>query len=167
MKDEVGTDELADLLGCSAETIRGLTRKHVLAKVGRTYPVAESVRRAMANLRSTAGAAGRPVASDVAEQRARKLRLECDAIERQEMEACGKLIPADDMVRDLTTRFRQFRDGMLQFPATIAWLDRETHYRLVEKIRELLTDFADGRPYLHVDEPKENAKELPEFWRPP
>ena len=49
MKDEMTTDELAALLGCSAETVRGLTRRHVLAKVGKSYPTAESVRRAMAS----------------------------------------------------------------------------------------------------------------------
>ena len=36
MKDELSTDELAALLGCSAETVRELTRRHVLAKVGKS-----------------------------------------------------------------------------------------------------------------------------------
>jgi hypothetical protein len=78
----------------------------------------------------------------VSEQRAPKLRLECDAIERQEAIECGKLILAADLERDLSSKFRSFRDGMLQFPSSLSWLDRTVHNRLVERIRELLTDFA-------------------------
>ena len=160
MKNEMSTDELAALFGCSAETIRGLTRRHVLAKVGKTYPVAESVRRGMANLRSTASAAGRPMASGVAEQRARKLKLECDKFEREEAVECGKLIPAADMVRDLSARFRQFRDAALQFPSTLPWLDREAHNRLLEAIRGWLTDFADGKfDYLRAELKSDVAQE--------
>jgi hypothetical protein len=157
MKDEMSTDELGALFGCSAETIRSMTRRHVLTKVGKAYPVAESVRRAIASLRSTASAAGRPMASGVAEMRARKLKLECDAMEREERAARGELMVAADLERDLTKRFREFRDGMLQFPSSVSWLDRELHRRLLERIRELLSDFADGRPYLKVDETKGNG----------
>ena len=80
------------------------------------------------------------------------MRIECDALERQELIECGKLISADDLERDLKAKFTAFSRGMMQFPHTVPWLDRETHRRLEERIRELLTDFALGRPYLRVDD---------------
>ena len=152
MRDAMTSDELGALFGVSAETIRSLQRRHVLSKVDGKFPVAESVRRAMAHLREQAAARGGKAADGVAAMRAKKLAVEIAALERQEMTARGELMIAADLERDLKKRFREFRDGMLQFPSTIAWLDRETHHRLLERIRELLSDFASGRPYLKIDE---------------
>ena len=146
MKDEMGTDELGALFGCSAETIRGLTRKHVLAKVGKSYPVAESVQRAMANLRSTAGAAGRPVASGVAEQRARKLALECAKMERENAIADGKLIDAADMEAAYTSAMKYLRGGMLTIPNRLTGVDRRVKAEVDREIRAVLTDLASSRP---------------------
>ena len=84
------------------------------------------------------------MASAVAELRGRKLRIEIDALERRELIECGKLISVDDLERELTAKFTAFSRNMMAFPHTVSFLDRETHRRLEERIRELLTDFAEG-----------------------
>ncbi len=126
MKDEMSTDELAALLGCSAEKVRELTRRHVLAKVGRSYPVAESVRRAMAHLRAGAAARSGPASAGVALQRARKLKLEADMLERESQISSGAVVAVADVEANMTMMCRALRTMMLSVAGRVA--GRAVHF---------------------------------------
>jgi hypothetical protein len=56
MKDRLNTAEFANLLGLSTETIRALQRQGVIAKDGREFDVAVSLRQYLAHLRKLANA---------------------------------------------------------------------------------------------------------------
>jgi hypothetical protein len=54
MKDRMNTVEFANLVGLSTETIRALQRDGVIAKEGREFDVAVSLRQYLSNLRKLA-----------------------------------------------------------------------------------------------------------------
>jgi hypothetical protein len=56
MKDRLNTVEFANLIGLSTETVRTLQRQGVIAKEGREFDVAVSLRQYLAHLRKLANA---------------------------------------------------------------------------------------------------------------
>jgi hypothetical protein len=56
MKDRMNTVEFANLIGLSTETVRTLQRQGVIAKEGREFDVAVSLRQYLAHLRKLANA---------------------------------------------------------------------------------------------------------------
>ena len=155
MKDEMSTDELAALLGCSAETVRGLTRRHVLTKVGKSYPTAESVRRAMANLRAASSAAGRPVAAGVATERAGLLAVQRKRAEFEFAKERERWISEAVHKAELALLVRIVRAGLLALPNRLAGragLDRVTASIVEDEVHTLMAELAatkeidDGKP---------------------
>jgi hypothetical protein len=59
MKDRLNTVEFANLIGLSTETVRSLQRQGVIAKEGREFDVAVSLRQYLAHLRKLADTARR------------------------------------------------------------------------------------------------------------
>lgn len=148
MKDEMTTDELAALLGCSAETVRGLTRRHVLAKVGKSYPTAESVRRAMANLRASASAAGRPVAAGVAAERAGLIAVQRERAEFEFAKEREKWISEATHKEEMALLVRFIRSGLLALPNRLAGragLDHVTAGIVEEEVFAIMAEMAQGR----------------------
>jgi phage terminase Nu1 subunit (DNA packaging protein) len=163
MKDEMSTDELAALFGCSAEAVRGLTRRHVLAKVGKSYPVAESVRRGMAHFREGAAARGGKSADGVAAQRARVLRLQGDRIERESAKEAGKLLDAAQVEEGMRVICTALRMLMMRVPGRIAGkslaLSRHDIGLIDEEVRDALNEVAESN-VSDLEEVANGAKEL-------
>jgi terminase small subunit / prophage DNA-packing protein len=144
--ETVSAAELASLLLVSRKTVAEWAALGIVVRVGHgRYALRESVKGFAQHVRERDRGGDAAAVSSVAEQRARKLKLECDPLERGAGMQSGKLLDAAAMTQALSVRFRSFRDGMLRFPKTLPWLDREALARLDEEIRELLTDFADGK----------------------
>ena len=168
MEDEMlpstmSTDELSALFGCSAETIRSMTRRHVLAKVGRGYPVAESTRRMMEHLRAMAAARGGKGADSVAANRARVLRLTGDKIEREAQQASGELVPADDFREIMEVVCRGLKTLFLQLPTRVGGaaphLGRDDIELIAVEARAALTQVSE-LSLLQLKEIAEGVREL-------
>jgi hypothetical protein len=135
------------------QTVRTLAREGVLTRSGRHFQYPEVIRQYARHMRGLTRARGGETAIEVgAAARARVATLRADRMQFELDRERGQFVVAADMERALKRAFRLFRDGMLAFSSTLPWLDREAHNRLLEAIRQLLTDFADGKlDYLRVE----------------
>ena len=145
MQDQMSSDELAALFGCSAETIREMTRRHVLAKVDGKFPVAELVRRALAHHREVAAARGGKLAEGVAKERAALLAVQRKRAEHAFEREFGEWISAQECARQWTHRFSGIKAAITALPTRLNYLDYETLARLTGDLREFLNEVADGR----------------------
>jgi phage terminase Nu1 subunit (DNA packaging protein) len=149
MKDEMNTDELAGLFGVSAQTIREMTRRHVLAKAGTQYPTAESIRRGMAHLREGASARGGKAATGVANERRALLKAQRQRVEFSLAKERGEFISAEDARADLAQLIRFVRSSLLALPSRLAGrfphLTPEEVVHVDDEIRSIMTEMAHGQ----------------------
>src|SRR5271169_1292372 len=145
MKDQLSTDELAALLGVTAETVRTLARRHVIAKVDGRFPTAESVRRAFAHSREAAAGRSGAAPAGVAKARQRVLQLQGDKLEDERARELGKWIEIESVREALEHICRALRVLMMAVPTRVAGrsaLSREDVELVRDEVREALTEVA-------------------------
>jgi phage terminase Nu1 subunit (DNA packaging protein) len=145
MKDQLTTDELSALLGCSAEAVRILARKNVISKVHGRFPTAESVRRAFAYSREAAAGRSGSAAAGVAKARQRVLQLQGDKLAAEAEREAGKWIETESVREALETICRGLRVLMMAVPTRVAGrspLSREDIALVDAEVRDALTEAA-------------------------
>ncbi len=161
MKDQLTTDELSVLLGVSAQTIRELARRGVIAKsAGRTFPTEETVRRYLAHLRGVAHERGGEAA--IAAGAAARARLATIRADREEFALeveREQWLDLDDVIANWDSALRTLRAGVLTIPTRVAsrvpGLTRDMVYEMDQEIREILTELGrNGYPAAVVEERK-------------
>jgi phage terminase Nu1 subunit (DNA packaging protein) len=148
MKNEMGAQELGNLIGITASRTRELTRQGVLVRDGsdgKTYNVARNVKAAFAHLR--AGAAGRSgaAAAGVAKARQRVLQLQGDKLADERARELGKLVETEVVREGLECICRALQSLMMAVPTRLAGrspLSREDIELVRDEIREALTEAA-------------------------
>lgn len=143
----VSAAELAALLGVSAKTIAHLAMSGAVVRTAKgRYDRDGSVLAYCESLRKAA--AGR--SSPTADEKARLVRLQADAVERKNAEAAGELVRVADVQSEWAGLARYVRAGMLAVPSRIsphlpqlgptdlAMIDRE--------IRDVLTGISEDQP---------------------
>jgi len=140
----MSADELSAVFGVSPQTVRDLARRGVIARAGKTFPVAESFRRYAAHLRAGAAARAGPGSGELAKQRARKARLEADQLEREASVSSGAMVPVADYEESMTAICRGLRVLMMSVPSRLSGraphLDRADIELVDDAIRDALTE---------------------------
>ena len=116
----------------------------MIAKAGRTFPTEETIRRYTAHLRSVARERGGEAAiAGGALARARVATLKGDRMLFELEREQGRWLSLAEAEATMVLIVKHLRDGVLQIPATMDWLDRATRAKVDGAIRDALTAMAD------------------------
>jgi phage terminase Nu1 subunit (DNA packaging protein) len=143
VKDEMSTDEIAALFGVSAQSVREQARRGVIAKSGKAFPVAESVRRYAAHLRAGAAARSGPESISVSVERAALLRLQRERAEFELSKSKKEYLPLAEVNAAGESVVRICRMAVMSIADRIGpsvGLSREGYFALKEECRIILTD---------------------------
>jgi len=107
----VDSATLADILGCTASTIRRLAADGVIQRSGpNVFDLRSAVRRYIAN---------RNVEKPGAADRARREKAEADLSELKAAQMAGKLLDAGDVEREWANTLRDLRAAILALPGRV------------------------------------------------
>lgn len=138
------------MLLVSRKTIaeRAAATPAVVVRVGHgRYDLRELVKGFARHMRERDRGGDAAAVTSVAAQRARKLRLECDRLEREDKIAAGKLLDWSAWEAALTASMRCLRGSLLALPKRIPGLDRHQMVAAAREVHEMLTELAASRPY--------------------
>src|SRR5271165_646212 len=130
----MSTDELSVLLGVSAQSIRELARRGVIAKSGRTFPTEEAVRRYTAHLRGVAHErGGESVIAGGAAARARLATIKGDRAQFELERERGRWMPTDEFVGKLKEYTTWLRNEVMRIPTRMVGVDRSVMIQVDEE----------------------------------
>ncbi len=141
----VSTEELADWIGISKQSISDLSDRGAITRCARdTWPLKQTIRAAFGHYRAAAAGRSPDNTAELVSQRARLARAQSEAIERKNAHDAGKLIDIDEVIAHVSQCNRQVVAHILAFPSThaveIAGCQgpREVNVLLTRLLREAL-----------------------------
>lgn len=142
--DVISTDQLADILGLTANRVNVLVRQGHIPRIGKgRFDRREAVRGYCEHIRKQASGRG-AANSELTEQKTRLAREQADRAEMQNAIARRELIPAAEVEREWALVLRDVRAAMLAVPPRVqqrlghltahdvAAVDREIREALLE-----------------------------------
>jgi phage terminase Nu1 subunit (DNA packaging protein) len=144
----VSTAELASLLDTTPKTVAEYAKSGVVTRASRgRYAFAASLRGFAKHMR-TRPKGGEAAAGAVAAQRARLLKLQADRVERENLQAEGKLLWASEVEATWRAQLRFMRDELRRVTTIVSGrvphLDRATTDAIASEIDRVLVNFAEG-----------------------
>ncbi len=154
MKSTVGSGELAEWLGVSAQSIAAFANDGKVVRVKRgQYDLKASIQTYTAHLREVAAHRGGETAIlDLTTERARLAKEQADGQELKNRQARGELVAAADVEREWSDVLRTVRSGMLAVTSrvrTAAGLSQEQAIALDAELRLALTELGNSNEYPH------------------
>jgi phage terminase Nu1 subunit (DNA packaging protein) len=145
----VSTSELASVLDTTAKTIAEYAKAAVVTRASRgRYAFAASLRGFASHMRSRPKG-GETAARAVANERARLLKLQADRVERENLQAEGKLLWASEVEATWRAQLRFLRDELRRVAPVVAGrvphLDRATTEAIATEIDRILVNLAEAR----------------------
>jgi phage terminase Nu1 subunit (DNA packaging protein) len=147
-RGDTSTDQLADLLGLTANRVNVLVRQGHIPRVSKgRFDRREAVRGYCEHIRKQAS--GRGAANpELTEQKTRLAREQADKAEMQNAIARHELIPAADVEREWSAILRDVRAALLALPSRLQQRlgHLTTHDMTVfdREIRDVLSEIANG-----------------------
>lgn len=148
-RDVISTDQLADLLGVTANRIGVLSREGHIPRLGRgSYERRDAVRAYCEHLRKQAS--GRGAANpEYTREKTRLAREQADKAEMQNAVARRELIPSADVEREWSSILRDVRAAMLALPSRLqqrlGHLTTHDIATLEREIRDALSEIANAQ----------------------
>ncbi len=141
--------EFGASIGISTRSIRDLVARGVITRDAQNlFPWPQANLQYTAHLRELAAGRGGSAAATISAERARLLRARADAAENENRQAAGEFVPAAEVEREWSARFRNIRVGLLSVVQRLAGLlphlSRADLALVDAEMRRTLSDIADG-----------------------
>jgi len=142
--------EFAATIGISTRSIRDLVARGAITRDAQNlFPWPQANLQYTAHLRELAAGRGGSAAATISAERARLLHARADAAENENRKTAGESVPAAEVEREWSSRFRKIRVGLLsvvqRLPGLLPHLSRADLALIDQEMRQALSGVADGK----------------------